>query len=58
MQEAVHLTTKALAGMEELVLRVQAELTLATKAQAQNLVNIFVSCTIAFCVPAFLSSPS
>ncbi|HUD56562.1 MAG TPA: hypothetical protein VMR02_15140 [Terracidiphilus sp.] len=52
------MTTKALAGMEELVLRVQAELTLATKAQAQNLVNIFVSCTIAFCVPAFLSSPS
>jgi nucleoid DNA-binding protein len=38
------MTTKARAGMEELALRVQAELTLATKAQAQSLVNVFVSC--------------
>ena len=29
---------------EELVVRVQATLSLATKAQAQSLVNIFVSC--------------
>ena len=36
------LTTKA-QGMEYLIVRVQAALGLATKAQAQSLVNIFVS---------------
>jgi nucleoid DNA-binding protein len=38
------LTTKARAEMEELALRVQATLSLATKAQAQSLLNIIVSC--------------
>ena len=38
------MTTKARAGMEELTLRVQAALRLATKKEAESLVNIFVSC--------------
>jgi len=38
------MATKARAVMEELVLRVQAALSLATKKQAESLVNIFVSC--------------
>ena len=38
------MTTKARAGMEELALRVQAALSLATKKEAELLVNIFVSC--------------
>ena len=38
------MTTKARAGMEELALRVQAALSLATKKEAAGLVNIFVSC--------------
>jgi nucleoid DNA-binding protein len=38
------LATKARAGMEELALRVQVALSLATKAQSQSLVNVFVSC--------------
>src|ERR1035437_7609209 len=36
--------TKARAGMEELALRVQAATRLATKKEAELLVNIFVSC--------------
>jgi nucleoid DNA-binding protein len=38
------MTTKARAGMEELALRVQAALSLATKKEAACLVNVFVSC--------------
>jgi nucleoid DNA-binding protein len=38
------MTTKARAGMEELVLRVQAALNLVTKKEADCLVNVFVSC--------------
>ena len=38
------MTTKARAGMEELILRVQASLGLATKTEAGCLVNVFVSC--------------
>jgi nucleoid DNA-binding protein len=38
------MTTKARAGMEELALRVQAATRLATKKEAELLVNIFVSC--------------
>ena len=38
------MTTKARAGMEELVLRVQVALSLATKKEAESLVNVFVSC--------------
>ena len=38
------MTTKARAGMEELILRVQASLSLATKKEAGCLVNVFVSC--------------
>jgi len=38
------MTTKARAGMEELALRVQAALNLATKKEADCLVNVFVSC--------------
>jgi nucleoid DNA-binding protein len=38
------LATKARAGMEELALRVQAALDLATMKEADCLVNVFVSC--------------
>jgi nucleoid DNA-binding protein len=38
------MTTKARAGMDELILRVQASLSLATKKEAGCLVNVFVSC--------------
>ena len=38
------MTTKARAGMEELAMRVQAALSLATKKEAEVLVNTFVSC--------------
>ena len=38
------MTTKARAGMDELALRVQAALNLATKKEADSLVNVFVSC--------------
>jgi nucleoid DNA-binding protein len=38
------MTTKSRAGMEELVMRVQAALNLATKKEAANLANVFVSC--------------
>ena len=38
------MTTKARAGMDELILRVQASLGLATKTEAGCLVNVFVSC--------------
>lgn len=38
------MTTKARAGMEELALRVQAALNLATRKEADCLVNVFVSC--------------
>ena len=38
------MTTKARAGMDELVVRVQAALSLATKKEADCLVNVFVTC--------------
>jgi nucleoid DNA-binding protein len=38
------MTTKARIGMEELVMRIQAALSLATKKEAEVLVNVFVSC--------------
>ena len=38
------MTTKARAGMDELALRVQAGLNLATRKEADCLVNVFVSC--------------
>ena len=38
------MATKARAGMEELALRVQAALSLATRKEADCLVNVFVSC--------------
>ncbi len=38
------MTTKARAGMEELAMRVQASLALATKKEADCLVNAVVSC--------------
>ena len=38
------MTTKARAGMEELALRVQAALNLATKKEATDLANVLVSC--------------
>jgi nucleoid DNA-binding protein len=38
------MTTKARAGMDELILRVQAALSLATKKEAANLANVLVSC--------------
>ena len=38
------MTTKARAGMEELALRVQVALNLATRKEADCLVNVFVSC--------------
>ena len=38
------MTTKARAGMEELAMRVQAALSLASKKEAEVLVNTFVSC--------------
>jgi nucleoid DNA-binding protein len=38
------MTTKARAGMEELALRIQAALNLATKKEAECLVKVFVSC--------------
>jgi nucleoid DNA-binding protein len=38
------MTTKARAGMEELVLRVQAALSLATKKEAELVVGTFIDC--------------
>ena len=38
------MTTKARAGMEELAMRVQAALSLATKKEAEYLVNVCISC--------------
>jgi len=38
------MTTKARAGMDELALLVQAALNIATKKEAEGLVNVFVSC--------------
>ncbi len=38
------MATKARAGIEELALRVQAALSLATKKEAECLVNVFVTC--------------
>jgi len=38
------MTTKARAGVDELILRVQASLSLATKKEAGCLVNVFASC--------------
>lgn len=38
------MATKARAGMEELAMRVQATLSLATKKEAEYLVNVFISC--------------
>jgi nucleoid DNA-binding protein len=44
MQGGSSLKTKARAGMEELVMRVQLALNLATKKEAADLANILVSC--------------
>lgn len=38
------MATKARAGIEELVQQVQATLNLVTKAEAEKLVNVFISC--------------
>ena len=38
------MTDKARAGMDELIVRVQAALSVATKKEAECLVNVFISC--------------
>ena len=40
----IPMTAKARAGMDGLILRVQAALSLATKKEAECLVNVFISC--------------